>query len=68
MKLIAAAFALTVVLLSAPAHAQAGAGQACRAALHAKAPCRTTRLNTPARTACFKAAMERCKRDGPGAI
>jgi hypothetical protein len=68
MKLIAVAFALIVVLLSTPAYAQGVGGQACRAALQAKAPCRATRLNTPARTACFKAAMERCKRDGPGAI
>ena len=56
------------VLFSAPAQAAGADGAACRAAISQKATCMGTRPNTPARTSCFKAAMQRCKQNGTGAI
>jgi len=57
------------ILVSAPASqaAQTNA-ETCRAAIREKLPCKGTHPNQPARANCVKAAMERCKANGPSAI
>ena len=62
------ALSLILVLFSASAHTEAADDATCRKAVGAKKPCATVRPNYPARSACIKAAMERCKANGPGAI
>jgi hypothetical protein len=42
--------------------------EACRAEIASKRPCRGNRLASPGLTACFRAAMGRCLKGGPGAI
>lgn len=56
------------VLAYASVQAAAEKVEGCRAAIQAKRPCMGTRNASPARTACYRAAMERCKANGPGAI
>jgi len=56
------------VLVSAPAQAAGADVETCRAAIREKFPCRGTHRNQPARATCVRAAMERCKANGPGAI
>jgi len=55
-------------LMPGSSNAQSAQGEACRAAMQAKKPCASTRPNTPARSTCVKAAMQRCKTGGPNAI
>jgi len=68
VRTIAIALGFVAVLVSAPAQAAGADEETCRAAIREKFPCRGTHPNQPARTACVKAAMERCKAKGPSAI
>ena len=56
------------LLVSAPAQAAGANAETCRAAIREKLPCKGTHPNQPARANCVKAAMERCKANGPSAI
>jgi hypothetical protein len=60
--------AFLFVLFSVSAQAQGGKVDACRAAIQEKRPCANTRMASPARSQCFRAAMQRCKANGPNAI
>ena len=68
MKTISISLAFLFVLFSIAAQAQGGKVDACRSAIQAKRPCANTRLASPARSQCFRAAMQRCKANGPNAI
>jgi hypothetical protein len=60
--------AYAIFLISTPAQAAGASGEACRAAVAQKGLCRSERLNSPGKKACFKSAMQRCKAQGIGAI
>ncbi len=68
MRIMTFAVGLLALLFSTSVQAVGADGTTCRAAVRSKAVCMGTRPNTPARTACFKAAMQRCKQNGTGAI
>jgi hypothetical protein len=68
MRKLGIALGVMTLLISGSAQAQQDKVEACRAAIRAKFPCAGTRPNTPARSTCVKAAMQRCKQGGPGAI
>jgi hypothetical protein len=68
MKAISTGLAFLFVLFSVSAQAQGGKVDACRAAIQEKRPCANTRMASPARSQCFRAAMQRCKANGPNAI
>jgi hypothetical protein len=70
MKIIPIALGLFAAVLVFGSSAQAAGANAetCRAAIQSKKPCVGTIPNTTNRTACFRAAMQRCKENGPGAI
>ena len=47
----------------------AGMGrEACRTEIASKRPCRGNHLASPALRACYRAAMARCRKGGPGAL
>jgi hypothetical protein len=68
MKIISIGLAFLFILFSVSAQAQSAKVEACRSAIQEKRPCANTRLASPARSQCFRAAMQRCKANGPGAI
>lgn len=68
MKTMSVGLGFLFVLFSVSAQAQGGKVDACRAAMQEKRPCANTRLASPARSQCVKAAMQRCKANGPNAI
>ena len=69
MKLLSLGFAcLAVAAVLASASVQAASRQTCLAAVRDKRPCAGTRNASPERNACFTAAMQRCRKGGPGAI
>jgi len=68
MKTVSIGLAFLFVLVSMSAKAQGGKVDACRAAIQDKRPCANTRLASPARSQCFRAAMQRCKANGASAI
>jgi hypothetical protein len=64
--IISLSFALIMICVSA--EAVPSKAKECRVAIREKQPCRGQARNTPARALCNKAAMERCKAQGFGAI
>jgi len=68
MKTTSISLVFLFILFSASARAQGGKVEACRSAIQEKRPCANTRMASPARSQCFRAAMQRCKANGPGAI
>jgi transposase len=68
MKAISIGLAFLFVLLSAPPRAQGAGVEICRAAISEKRPCAGTRLASPARSQCYRAAMQRCRANGSAAI
>lgn len=50
------------------AEAAGASRETCRAAITAQRACRGYRLASPGLTACFRAAMQRCRKGGPGTI
>jgi hypothetical protein len=68
VRTISIALGFIAVLVSAPAQAAQTDTETCRAAIREKLPCKGTHPNQPARANCVKAAMERCKANGPSAI
>ena len=68
MKIISIGLAFLFVVVSVSAQAQGGKVDTCRAAIQEKRPCANTRLASPARSQCYRAAMQRCKATGPSGI
>jgi len=50
------------------AEAAGASRETCRAEIASQRACRGNRLASPGLTACFRAAMQRCMKGGPGAI
>jgi hypothetical protein len=67
VRTISIALGFIIVLVSAPAQADQ-VGKTCREAIYKKHPCTGTRPDSPVRGICFKAAMQRCRNGGVGAI
>ena len=68
MQIISIALAFAAVLFCVSAQAEGTDQATCYKAVRAKRPCMATRPNTPAKTNCLTAAMQRYKQGGPGAI
>ena len=68
MKIISICLAIAMIAIYVPTQAVAASRDACRAAVRDKHPCAGMRHGTPALAACFRSAMERCMKGGPGAI
>ena len=68
MKTMSIGLAFLFILFSPSARAQGAKVEACRSAIQEKRPCANTRWASPARSQCYRAAMQRCKANGPNAI
>lgn len=69
MKIIVAiCLAVAFIAIDAPTQASAASREACRAAVRDKRPCAGMRRASPGLSACFRSAMERCMKGGPGSI